>query len=323
MKYKKGEFGYWWTVEKGNEDIEGAEYKGYIDCSHQGLASLRGAPKIVHGYFSCEDNCLTTLRYAPERVLGSFYCANNLLTSLKGSPKAALYFDCSHNKLVSLEGAPRRINASFRCEYNELTSLEGAPKNVGRYFFCHSNNLTSVAGLDKMKGIRILWLCKNPRLTSLPDDFDITNTVINGDVYTWRGSTWSFFNGVRKEILKIRKSGSLTVYTMKDGTYAVYDGEEHAHGNTLKKAKEDLIYKRTSRDLSEYKSLTLDSKLTLEECIKMYRSITGACSLGTKEFCSQRKLKKAYTVREVIELTEGEYGNEKMKEFFYGEKCDI
>ena len=145
--------------------------------------------------------------------------------------------------------------------------------------------------------------------------------AIRGDVYKWCGKSWSFFDGVQKEIATIRKSGSLTVYKMKDGTYVVHDGEAYAHGETLKEAKADLLYKRTSKDLSEYKELTIDSKLTLEECIKMYRSITGACSLGTKEFCSKRKLKKAYTVREVIEITDGAYGNDKLKEFFKEGKC--
>ena len=41
-KYKKGEFGYRWTVVKGNEDIEGKVYDGDIDCWAGGLTSLKG-----------------------------------------------------------------------------------------------------------------------------------------------------------------------------------------------------------------------------------------------------------------------------------------
>ena len=230
MKYKEGEFGYWWTVINGNKDIEGKVYAGSIFCRCSSLISLKGAPEKVGGYFDCSGNALTT--------------------------------------------------------------LEGAPKEVGGYFYCSGS----------------------PQLRELLDK--MPTQAIRGDVYKWCGKLWSFFDGVQKEVATIRKSGSLTVYKMKDGTYAVHDGEAYAHGETLKEAKEDLIYKRTSKDLSEYKELTLDSKLPLEECIKMYRAITGACSLGTKEFCSKRKLKKAYTVREVIEITDGAYGNERLKEFF-------
>ena len=277
MKYKEGEFGYWWTVINGNKDIEGKVYAGSISCRYSSLVSLKGAPKKVGGGFYCNDNALTSLKGAPKEVGGGF--------------------DCSYNKLTTLEGAPKEVGGYFDCYNNALTSLKGAPEKVGSYFDCSGN----------------------PQLKELLDK--MPTQAIRGDVYKWCGKIWSFFDGVQKEVATIRKSGSLTVYKMKDGTYAVHDGEAYAHGETLKEAKADFIFKRTSKDLSEYKELTLDSKLTLAECIKMYRSITGACSLGTKEFCSKRKLKKAYTVREVIEITDGAYGNNKLKEFFKGGKC--
>lgn len=219
------------------------------------------------------------------------------MTSLKGAPEeVGGSFTCSYNKLTSLKGAPKEVYGYFDCSYNKLTSLEGAPKKVACNFDCSDN----------------------PQLKELLDK--MPTQAIRGDVYKWCGKIWSFFDGVQKEVATIRKSGSITVYKMKDGTYAVHDGEAYSHGETLKEAKADLIYKKTSRDLSEYEELTLDSKLTLEECIKMYRSITGACSLGTKEFCSRRKLKKAYTVREVIELTDGAYGNGILRSFFNGKR---
>jgi hypothetical protein len=361
MKYKEGEFGYWWTVINGNKDIEGKVYAGSIACYHSSLTSLKGAPKEVGGSFYCSGNALTSLKGAPEKVGGNFDCYNNALTSLKGVPKeVGGGFDCSYNKLTSLKGVPEKVGGYFDCSGNALTSLKGAPKEVGSYFACRENALTSLKGapekvggyfdcpynkLTSLKGapkeVGSYFACRenalttlkgapekvggnfycsgNPQLKELLDK--MPTQAIRGDVYKWCGKIWSFFDGVQKEVATIRKAGSITVYKMKDGTYAVHDGEACAHGETLKEAKADLIFKRTSKDLSEYKELTLDSKLTLEECIKMYRSITGACSLGTKEFCSKRKLKKAYTVREVIEITDGAYGNDKLKEFFREGKC--
>ena len=362
MKFKKGEFGYWWTVINGNKDIEGKVYAGSISCRCSSLVSLKGAPKEVVGGFYCNDNALTTLKGAPEKVGGNFYCSGNALTSLKGAPeKVGGYFDCYKNALTSLKGAPKEVGDGFDCSYNKLTSLKGAPEKVGGYFYCYNNALTSLEGAPKevcgnfycynnaltsLKGapekVGGYFDCAYNKLTSLkgaPKEVggyfvcsgnqqlkelldNMPTQAICGDVYKWCGKIWSFFDGVQKEIATIRKSGSITVCKMKDGTYAVHDGEAYAHGVTLKEAKADLIFKRTSKDLSEYKELTLESKLTLEECIKMYRSITGACSLGTKEFCSKRKLKKAYTVREVIEITDGAYGNERLKEFFGKEAND-
>jgi len=45
MKYKKGDFGYWWTEIGGNEDIENEIYEGDIDCSRNNLKSLKGCLK--------------------------------------------------------------------------------------------------------------------------------------------------------------------------------------------------------------------------------------------------------------------------------------
>ena len=102
--------------------------------------------------------------------------------------------------------------------------------------------------------------------------------------------------------------------------YVVTDGEGHyAHGSTLKEAKMDLLYKINDRDTSLYENLSLDNELSFEEAIVMYRTITGACSAGTKDFVENRlpePLKEKYTIREIIELTDGEYGNENLKEFF-------
>ena len=95
----------------------------------------------------------------------------------------------------------------------------------------------------------------------------------------------------------------------KDGVYA--------HGKTLKEAKERLIYKITDRDKSDYEDYTLDTEVTHEEAIKMYRVITGACEIGTRNFVENVLVKKKekYTVKEIIKLTKGQYGNETLKEF--------
>ena len=62
----------------------------------------------------------------------------------------------------------------------------------------------------------------------------------------------------------------------KDGIYS--------HGVTLKEAKDSLIYKISNRDTSMYENYTLDTVVTFEEAVKMYRVITGACEAGTRNF---------------------------------------
>ena len=78
------------------------------------------------------------------------------------------------------------------------------------------------------------------------------------------------------------------------------------------------MYKICDRDKSEYENLTLDSELTYSEAIECYRVITGACSAGTRQFCENilTVKKDRYTVREMMELTKGQYGSKMFKEFF-------
>lgn len=102
-------------------------------------------------------------------------------------------------------------------------------------------------------------------------------------------------------------------------SYVVANGNGNfAHGRTIKEAKKSLLYKISNRDVSKYTNLTLESEITFEEAIKMYRVITGACEFGVKNFVEQYKIdeKKKYTIKEIIELTEGQYGNQLLREFF-------
>lgn len=100
-------------------------------------------------------------------------------------------------------------------------------------------------------------------------------------------------------------------------TYIVQVGDFFAHGETVKEARESLIYKISNRDTSVYDNLTIDNILTKEEAIKMYRVITGACEYGVKNYVeSLPNVKDKYSIKEIIELTNGQYGNDVVRRFF-------
>ncbi|NDV77867.1 hypothetical protein D0T57_02635 [Dysgonomonas sp. 511] len=114
-------------------------------------------------------------------------------------------------------------------------------------------------------------------------------------------------------VYRIRQIGSTKI------GYLVTDGNgKWSHGATLKEAKDDLIYKISNRDKSEYESLTLDSEVTFEEAVEMYRVITGACSFGTREFVQNRleERKEKYTISEILKITASEYGGSTFASFF-------
>lgn len=135
------------------------------------------------------------------------------------------------------------------------------------------------------------------------------------------GREFLHVDGILSEV--IEKKGH--VYHVRNGvnepiTYVVTDGNHHwAHGKTLDKAKQDLRYKMSVRDKSEYEKLTLESELNFIEAVACYRVITGACKLGTNNYIENRlpkPHKEKYTIKEIIELTENEYGSDIFSEFF-------
>lgn len=102
----------------------------------------------------------------------------------------------------------------------------------------------------------------------------------------------------------------------KESSFIIQQDGIYSHGKTLEEAKKSLIYKISSRDTSIYKDLKINTMLTKDEAIKMYRVVTGACESGTRYFVEQQNtVKDNYTIKEIIELTKGQYGNETLVKF--------
>ena len=136
----------------------------------------------------------------------------------------------------------------------------------------------------------------------------------NGKEYIKVDGMFTVVDSHHGNVFRVHKLGS------EKKLYLVTDGDNHwAHGDTLQDAREDLIYKINDRDMSMYEGLTLDDTLTFEEAIAAYRTITGACSPGTRDYIANRlpkPHKEKYSIGEIISLTNGEYGSEKFKEYF-------
>jgi hypothetical protein len=115
----------------------------------------------------------------------------------------------------------------------------------------------------------------------------------------------------RKNVWKVKRLNTTKEY------YLVTDGNgKYAHGDTIKEAKEDLVYKISNRDKSEFNHLTPETRLTFAEAIESYRVITGACSTGVRNFIeSQGIKKKSLKVGEIIKLTANAYGGSEYKNF--------
>ena len=105
------------------------------------------------------------------------------------------------------------------------------------------------------------------------------------------------------------------------GKNIIFDGKNYAHCKTFRDGVADLLFKTAKdRGAEQYKGLSLDSELSSEEMITMYRVITGACRQGTANFVeSLGELKDKYTIREAIEITKGQYNASAFQDFFESE----
>lgn len=156
------------------------------------------------------------------------------------------------------------------------------------------------------------------RGTGITDTSKVNRNAPN--FFEWRNREYIKVDGIFSKVVshkgnvyKIRQIGETKErYLITDGT------GKWSHGDTLKEAKDDLIYKISNRDKSAYENLTLESELTFAEAIEAYRVITGECSTGTKMFVENglTERKEKYTISEIIRLTRGQYNSDVFRQFF-------
>ena len=128
-----------------------------------------------------------------------------------------------------------------------------------------------------------------------------------------------YADGILTHVKKKKKAGKYTLYIGKiKGRNVVSDGEHYAHCDSIREGIADLLFKQAKdRGAEQYRGLTLDSVVTIEEAATMYRVITGACRQGTENFIkSLKEPKETYTIRECIDLTRGQYNAERFEGFF-------
>jgi hypothetical protein len=140
---------------------------------------------------------------------------------------------------------------------------------------------------------------------------------------TWLERGWVVADGIHARLVDAKQMGDATVYTvrMRSGddteSYVVRVGDHFAHGETIEQAKNNLRYKLSDRDTSQFKAWALNDEKTLDDLMDAYRMITGACEFGVRNFIeSAGDFPKKMTVAQAIERTRGQYGHEKFAEFF-------
>lgn len=128
-----------------------------------------------------------------------------------------------------------------------------------------------------------------------------------------------FSDGILTHVKRKKRIGTYDYYVGKiPGINVVSDGTYYAHCENIRDGIRDLEFKRAKdRGAKQYRGIDIDEPIPTDKMISMYRIITGACRQGTDAFLrSLGKMKDSYTVREAIELTNGQYGAVAFKKFF-------
>ena len=177
------------------------------------------------------------------------------------------------------------------------------------------DDLTVGGDLD-LRGTYIKQVEMN-NVKRISKDFYIKNKNYIESKLTWQNDKYRKINGIFCEVIK-QKNNILTVKIKNKIAYIFVKDDIYAHGNTVKQAYFDWLFKTSDRDTSKYKNLKPNDKNTLDFWVIAYRAITGACSFGTNNYLENNKdkYKPKMTLEEVFKATEGQYGSSTFKAFF-------
>ena len=278
------------------------------------LPSLTTLPEGI--VFENEGNVyLESLPTLPEGVVFRNKGGVNL-PSLTTLPEGVVFAIVFENKgyvnLKSLTTLPEGV--VFENEGNvNLESLTTLPEGIAfQNEGCVYLKYLSPLKLKKLNKTVNFFETNNPKFFVLEGKLKIKNVVYNAKI----------IDDIPMVVLKEKKNvligNTIDAYNnILDKIFVVSKDNFYAHGKTLKEAKENLVFKFKEIDTSVYKNMTLNTLLSYENSIMLYKSITRACSHGIKYFIEQNNIeKKPYSIKEIIEITKGQYNNHLLTQFF-------
>jgi hypothetical protein len=282
-------------------------YGGSLDLSGTGITSLPDN-LTVGGSLNLRDTSITSL---PDNLTvgGSLNLRDTSITSLPDNLTVGGSLDLGGTGITSL---PDNLTVGGSI-YLRDTSITSLPDNltVGGFLDLGGTGITSLP--DNLTVGGSLYL----RGTGITDTSNVNKN--EPSLLQWRNGKYLKIDGIFSDVISHRGK----VWTVKNigsdkHIYIVTDGHgRYAHGETVKAAKEDLIYKLSNRDKTKYQGMNPTTTLSFADSIECYRVITGACGEGVRSFVEQTGAKKrGYSIAEIIELTKGQYGHYTFKRFF-------
>ena len=233
-----------------------------------------------------------------------FIRANAKLEALK-SVGGRLYLNTNTN-LGALEsvGGDLSLNDSTKLEAPQL-------KGVGGDVFIHANAKLEAPQLKGVEGhLTIDWDAKLEAPKLYPKGFE--NFTIQDGIPCVVFSKKKINNTV---VLNCREAKIKKQRIVGKKIHVATNGDKFAHGKNVSEALQELHFKTSNRDISQFKNMPKNTVKTVDEWVFAYRMVTGACRYGIDSFLKTKgKLKKTYTLKEVLEATQDEWGYKSFRE---------
>ena len=323
--------------EGGNLDLRGTGITslpanltvgGWLDLSGTGITSLPDN-LAIGGWLDLSGTSITTLP-ANLTVGGWLFLSGTGITALPDNLAVGGGLDLRGTGITAL---PDNLTVGGSL-YLPGTGITALPDNltVGGGLDLRGTSITALPDNLTVGG----WLfLSGTGITALPDNLtvggwlNLSGTGItaqerkkvrrlkDGDYMPGR---YLYADGILTHVKQRVEVDGYTLYIGKiKGENVVSNGTHYAHCDKLRDGIADLAFKTAAdRGSGQYEGLSLDTELTVDEAKTMYRVITGACRAGTDAFVESLgdTLKERYTIREMLELTRGQYNSERFATFF-------
>jgi protein tyrosine/serine phosphatase len=302
------------------------------------LNSLTNADKdflkgtTINGYLYLNSLTNSDKDFLKGTTINGSLCLNSLTNAdkdfLKGTTiNGSLY-------LNSLTNADKDfLKGTTINGYLNLSGLTNADKDFLKGTTINGSlYLSGLTNADKdfLKGTTINGSLYLSGLTNADKDF-LKGTTINGSLYLnsftntdkeilknnitklkrgfYQERNCCYFDGILTKVVSVKEVKEYTIYTTTIG-FIAEKGNYTAHGETIKKAIQDLQFKIIAEKLRK-DPIMPDTKIT----IQYYRIVTGACEMGAKSFQQQHDLKDEYLAKDLLPILEkhGAYGVENFK----------
>ena len=252
-----------------------------------------------------------------EEVFSALKCAGKMNVKIIGNcGENDIYFG-DNTIRVRFEGAPLLpdgLTVGGWLDLYECTGLKSLPDGltVGGYL-----DITECTGLT---AIPYNLKTGDGVLSDDEDLFDLANEIHHSlkdcDYVPGR---YIFADGILTHVARENKIGEYTYYIGKiKGKNVIFDGKNYAHCKTFSDGVLELSFKAAQdRGADQYSALTIDSVVSKDDAITMYRIITGARKAGTEYFIGKlQEVKPEYKIAEIIDMTRNAYGGETFRNFF-------